>query len=198
MKGATLKRLYTEWFQLYDVFKKAKPHRQWKGQWFPGIGGKEGWLSWEQRNLKGQWSYSVLLFCIIILYYTIVVDTCHHMLCLVDQSCLTLCDPMDCSPPGSSVHGDSPGKNTRVGFHALLQGILLTQSLNLGLPHCRRILYQLSFQGSPKILEWVAYLFSRGSSWPRNWTRVSCIAGRFFTSWAVRETHISLYIHQNQ
>ena len=39
------------------------------------------------------------------------------------QLCLTLCDPMDCSPPGSSVHGDSPGKNTGVGWHALLQGI---------------------------------------------------------------------------
>ena len=43
------------------------------------------------------------------------------MLYLVAQSCLTLCDPMGCSPPGSSVHGDSPGKNTRVGCHALLQ-----------------------------------------------------------------------------
>ena len=39
------------------------------------------------------------------------------------QSCLTLCNPTDCSPPGSSVHGDSPGKNTGVGWHALLQGI---------------------------------------------------------------------------
>ena len=38
------------------------------------------------------------------------------------QSCLTLCDPMDCSPPRSSVHGDSPGKNTGVGCHALPQG----------------------------------------------------------------------------
>ena len=38
-----------------------------------------------------------------------------------------------------------------------------------------------------RILEWVAYLFSNGSSWPRNWTRVSCIAGRFFTTWAIRE-----------
>ena len=44
------------------------------------------------------------------------------MLCLVAQSCPTLCDPMDCSPLGSSVHGDSPGKNTRVGCHAFLQG----------------------------------------------------------------------------
>ena len=43
--------------------------------------------------------------------------------CLVAQSCLTLCYPMDCSPPGSSVHGDSPGKTTGVGCQALLQGI---------------------------------------------------------------------------
>ena len=68
------------------------------------------------------------------------------MLCLVSQSCLTLCNPMDCSPPGSSVHGDSPGKNTRVGCHALLQGIFPTQGPNTGLPHCRWILYHLSHQ----------------------------------------------------
>ena len=45
------------------------------------------------------------------------------VLCLVTQSCPTRCDPMDCSLPGSSVHGDSPGKNTGVGCRALLQGI---------------------------------------------------------------------------
>ena len=61
--------------------------------------------------------------------------------------CLTLCDPMDSSPPGSSVHG--------------------------------------IFQAW--ILEWVAISFSRGSSWPRDWTRVSRIAGRCFTIWATRE-----------
>ena len=54
--------------------------------------------------------------------------------CLVTQLCPTLCDPMDYSPPGSSVHGDSPGKNTGVGCHALLQGIFPTQRLNPGLP----------------------------------------------------------------
>ena len=46
--------------------------------------------------------------------------------CLVAQSCLTLCNPKDYSPPGSSVHGDSPRKNTGVGCHDLLQGIFLT------------------------------------------------------------------------
>ena len=80
------------------------------------------------------------------------------------QSCLTLCDPMDCSLPGSSVHGDSPGKNTGVGCHALLQGIFPTQGLNTGLPRCRQILYCLSHQRSPRILEWVAVPSSRGSS----------------------------------
>ena len=71
------------------------------------------------------------------------------VLCLVTQSGLTLCDPMDCSPPGSSVYGDSPGKNTGVGCHFLLQGIVPTQESNPGLLHCRQILYQLSYQGSP-------------------------------------------------
>ena len=57
------------------------------------------------------------------------------------QSCPALCDCMDCSPPGSSVHGDSPGKNTGLGCHDLLQGIFLTQGSNLHLQHCRQILY---------------------------------------------------------
>ena len=67
--------------------------------------------------------------------------------CSVTQSCLTLCNSMDYSPLGSSVHR--------------------------------------SFQA--RILEWVAIPFSRGSSWPRDQTRVSCIAGRFFTTWATGE-----------
>ena len=57
------------------------------------------------------------------------------------QSCLTLCDPMYHCPPGSSVHGDSPGKNTGVGCHALLHGIFLTQGSNPRVLHCRLILY---------------------------------------------------------
>ena len=69
---------------------------------------------------------------------------------LVAQSCLIYCNPMDCSPPGSSVHG-------------ILQA---------------------------KMLEWVAMPFSRGSSQPRDWTWVSCIAGGFFIVWATREAYI--------
>ena len=64
--------------------------------------------------------------------------------CLHAHSCLTPWDPMDCSLPGSSVHGDSPGKNARVGCHALLQGNFPTQGSNSGLPHCRWILYYKS------------------------------------------------------
>ena len=64
--------------------------------------------------------------------------------CLFAQSCQTHCDSMDYCPPGTSVHGDSPGKNTRVGCHALLQGIFPTQGSNPGLLHCRWILYHLS------------------------------------------------------
>ena len=70
---------------------------------------------------------------------------------LVAQLCLTLCDPIDYSPPGSSVHG-------------ILQA---------------------------RILEWVAILFFSGSCRPRDWTCISCSAGRFFTIWATREAHFS-------
>ena len=72
-----------------------------------------------------------------------VINSC-AMLCLVAQLCPTLCNPMDCmySP------WNSPGKNTGVGSLSLLQGIFLTQESNWGLLHCRRILYQLSYQGS--------------------------------------------------
>ena len=108
--------------------------------------------------------------------------------CLVTQLCLTLCNAMDCLPPGSSVHRNSPGKYTGVGCHAFLQGIFPTWGWNPGLLQCRQILYRLGHQGSPRILEWVACPFPRGSSQPRNWTGVSCTAGGFFTSWATRET----------
>ena len=85
-------------------------------------------------------------------------DPC-AVLCLVAQSGPTLCDPMDCSPPGSSVHADSPGKYALewVGMPSCIWSSMV--SLIAG-----QILYCLSHQGSPRILEWVAYFFSRGSS----------------------------------
>ena len=97
----------------------------------------------------------------------------------VAQSCLTLCAYGLCRPL------NFPGQNTGVGSCSLLQGIFPNQESNPGLPDWRRILYQLSHKGSLRVLEWVAACpFSSGSSWLRNWTRVSCIADRFFTSWA--------------
>ena len=67
------------------------------------------------------------------------------LLCAVlSHLVMSLCNPMDCSPPGFSVHGDSPGKYTGVGFHVLLQWIFPTQGSNPGLRHCRKILYHLS------------------------------------------------------
>ena len=83
--------------------------------------------------------------------------------------------PVDCSPPDSSVHGDGPGKNTGVGCHALLHGIFPDQGSNLGLLHCRWILYQLSPQGNPstyspcqQILGPVRVSF-KGKTQGRNW-----------------------------
>ena len=82
---------------------------------------------------------------------------------------------------------NSLGHNSGVGSLSLLPGIFPAQRSNPGLLHCRQILYLLSLKGSPRILEWVAYPFSRGSSWPRNRTGVSCIVGVFFTNWATRK-----------
>ena len=69
-------------------------------------------------------------------------------LCLLTQSCPTVYHPPDCSPPCSSVHGDSPGKNTGMGCHALLQGIFPAQASNPDFPYYRLILYHLSHQGT--------------------------------------------------
>ena len=112
------------------------------------------------------------------------------VLCFFIQLCLTLCDPMDCSPPGSSVHRDSPDKNTGEkkkkeywsGLPCPSPGNLPNLGIEPRSPaKSRQILSHLSHQGSPRILEWIAYPFSRESSQPRNWTRVFCFAGRFFT-----------------
>ena len=81
--------------------------------------------------------------CTWIRFHSFSVESVSPVLCLVAQLCLSL--------PGSSVHGDSPGKNTGVDCHALLQGTFPTQGLNPGLPCCRQILYHLSHQGSPAL-----------------------------------------------
>ena len=86
-----------------------------------------------------------------------------------------------------------PGISHDVPNHFAFPMVFPTQGLSPGLPHCRQILYQLSHKGRPKILEWVAYPFSSGSSQPKNQTGVSGTAGRFFTNWAMREAHPLVY-----
>ena len=105
------------------------------------------------------------------------------------ESCSVVSDSLPTH--GLYSPGNSPGQNAGVGSLSLLQGIFPTQGSNPGLPHCRQILYQLGHKGTPGILEWVAYPFFSGSSWPRTRTGVSCIAGGFFTNWAWCILHIS-------
>ena len=101
-------------------------------------------------------------------------------------------------PHGLYSPWNSPGQNTGVGSLSLLQGIFPIQGSSPGLLHYRQFLYQLSHKGSPRILEWLVYPFSSRSSWPRSQNGVSCIAGGFFTSWAMREAYIYLYIYISQ
>ena len=89
---------------------------------------------------------------------------------------------------------NSLGQNTGVDTLSFLQGIFPTQGLNPGLLQCRQILNQLSHRGSPRILGCVDYPFSSGSSRPRNWPRVACIAGGFFINWAIREAKRKKFI----
>ena len=91
---------------------------------------------------------------------------------------------------------NSQDQNTGVGSCSRLQGIFPTQGSNPALLHCGWSLYQLSHQGGPRILEWVAYPFSSRSSQTRNQIGVSCIAGGFFTNRAIKEAHM-LTVYQN-
>ena len=89
-------------------------------------------------------------------------NTLYMLLCAV-ASCSVISDSLQSyglQPTRLLCPWDSPGKNSGVGCRALLQGM---EGSNPGLPYCRRVLYQLSHQGSPRILEWVSYPFSRGS-----------------------------------
>ena len=123
------------------------------------------------------WSFiSGFLFCYVLDHL------CDHFIGKWSESRPVMSDPLQPYSPWFS-----PGQNTGVGSLSLLQGIFATQVLHPGLTHCSWIRYHLSHKGSPRIPEWVAYPFSRGSSRPMNQTRVSCIAGGFFTKWAIRE-----------
>ena len=86
------------------------------------------------------------------------------VLCFVTHSCPTLCNPMDCSPPGSSVHGDFAGKNTKVGRRAFLQGIFPIQELNPDLLQLQADSLLTEPPGKPKNTGVGSLSFSRGSS----------------------------------
>ena len=66
----------------------------------------------------------------------------------VAQSCATLSDPMDCSPPGCSVHGIFQARVLEWGAIAFSRGSFQPRDRTLGLPHCRQMLYHLSYQGN--------------------------------------------------
>ena len=104
-------------------------------------------------------------------------------LCLATQSCLTVSNPMDCSPPGSSVCGYSPGKNIGVGCHFLLHHPEIKPS--------SRTLQADSLPsappGKPKNTRVGSLSILQGIFLMRNQTGVSCIAGGSFTSWTTRE-----------
>ena len=108
-------------------------------------------------------------------FYTLFMRFFHFITCRYSVYCsifhLSESGSLSVVPDSLRPHGlhspwNSPGQNTGVGCHALLQGIFPTQGSSPGLPHCGWILYQLSHRGSPKILKWVAYPFSSGSSQP--------------------------------
>ena len=163
---------------------------------------------------------------------------------LVAQSSLTLCDPMDCSPPSSSVHeifqarildwvaisfsrgSSQPRDQTQVSCNIYIYNIIssvnsdrigvvrvdilvlfqiLVEELStfhfwsevkfpqLCLTLCDPMDYTVQGILQARILEWVAFPFYRGSSQPRNWTEVSCLAGRFFINWAM--SHLILFCY---
>ena len=113
----------------------------------------------------------------------------HKLMCLVTQLCQTLCDPMDCSLPGSSVHGNSPGNNTGIGCHALLQGIFPTQGSNLGLPHYRWI-FPSEPSGKPKNTG-VGSLSLLQGNFPSQESAQCLLHCRWILfSWATREAHV--------
>ena len=85
----------------------------------------------------------------------------------VVQSCPTLCNPVECSPPGSSVHGILQARILEWVAISFFRGSSRPRDWTQVSCIAGRSFYQLNHQGSPRILEWVAYPFPRGSSWPR-------------------------------
>ena len=100
-------------------------------------------------------------------------------------------------PHGIYTTWNSPAQNPGVGSLSLSPGDLPNPGIYPGLLHCRQILYWLSTREAG-ILKWVAYPFSSRPSWPRNQTRVSCFAGRFFTNWAIKVALLKTYMWKTE
>ena len=113
-------------------------------------------------------------------WFLFIVLTCKFWNTLKSESHSVVSNSLQ--PQGLYSSWNSPGQNTGLGSLSLFQGIFPTKESNPGLPLWRWILYNLSHKGSPRILEWVAYPFSTGSSLTRNRTSVSCIACGLFWS----------------
>ena len=112
----------------------------------------------------------------------------------VAQSCLTLCNTMDCT-----VHGILQARILEWVAFPFSRGSFQPRDQIQVSHFAGRFFTSRAYQGSPRILKWVAYPFSSGSSRPRNWTGVSRIAGGFFTSWDLREAlYIVVCICQSQ
>ena len=132
-----------------------------------------------QYGILGQFAYPGARFCgpklsvLLPAWPWQVIQLFFASMSLLSESEICSVVPNSFQPHGLYSPWNSPGQNTEVDSCSFLKGIFPTQGSNPGFLHCRRILYCLSHQGNPRILEWVAYPFFRGSSPPRNQTRVS-------------------------
>ena len=130
------------WMQIFKIYSSICPPSPFntghilEDVWFPGVSKKKGWYAWDHPASFAVSGCLGRCVCVCVCVCACVhACVCAHM-CVLPQSCLTLCDPMDCSPPSSSVHGISQART----------------------------------------LERVDISFSRGSSWPRDWTWISCLS----------------------
>ena len=124
----------------------------------------------------------------------------YAMLCLVAQSCPTLCDCVDCSPPGSSVHEGSSGKNTGVGCHALLQGNFPNLGSNPGIPHCKWI-FTIWATKEAQVIKWLILKLESGFLVKYSFNYIANYFLQFSTVWCVRslilsEKYLITMIHQ--
>ena len=147
--------------------RKAEPH-------WVGSHREQGW-----EDMKWSWSFRGWLFLEASINASVGLQRMKgYFVCLVKVKSESrtfsrvplFVTPMDCSPPGSSVHGVSQARILEWGCHFLLQGISLTQGLNPGLLHCRQILYHLSYQGSPLF---ALTLFKRMLAWATGQTKAT-------------------------